>query len=59
MMSKIFPVLMELFDCLFSGGMFAPMGDEECSHLVIDDQNVKEMPTNMLLPPHVIRGEVS
>ncbi|KAJ8310829.1 hypothetical protein KUTeg_012694 [Tegillarca granosa] len=40
-----------------NGGMFAPMGDEECSHLVIDDQNVKEMPTNMLLPPQVVRGE--
>lgn len=40
-----------------NGGLFAPVSDEECTHLVIDDQSMKELPTWIGLPHYVVKGE--
>ena len=34
------------------------MGDRECTHLVVDEA-VTELPTDIRLPRHVVKGEVS
>ena len=41
-----------------AGGTFAAVGDRECTHLVVDEA-VKELPTDVKLPRHVVKGEVS
>lgn len=40
-----------------SGGTYAAMGDAECTHLIIDEA-VKELPSDIPLPKHVVKGEV-
>ncbi|RUS82304.1 hypothetical protein EGW08_009936, partial [Elysia chlorotica] len=42
---------------LENGGRFAAFGDQDTTHLVIDDQNVKEVPQVAELPPYIVRGE--
>ncbi|GFN74096.1 hypothetical protein PoB_000060200 [Plakobranchus ocellatus] len=44
---------------LENGGRFAEVGSHDTTHLVIDDQNVKEMPNDIELPPYVVKGELS
>ncbi|XP_045200186.2 protein ECT2-like isoform X2 [Mercenaria mercenaria] len=39
-----------------NGGTFASVGDEECTHLIIDEA-VTELPTDIILPKHVVKGE--
>ena len=41
-----------------TGGTFASVGDEECTHLIIDEA-LKELPTDIMLPRHVVKGEVN
>ncbi|CAG2211731.1 ARHGEF31 [Mytilus edulis] len=42
-----------------NGGTFAAVGDDECSHLVYDDQQVKDIPVNLLDNTnfYIVRGE--
>ena len=40
------------------GGTFASVGDEECTHLIVDEA-LKELPTDIMLPRHVVKGEVT
>ncbi|KAL3848234.1 hypothetical protein ACJMK2_019105 [Sinanodonta woodiana] len=40
-----------------NGGMIAAPGDPNCSHLVVEDQSMKELPSDLCLPKHVIRAE--
>lgn len=40
-----------------SGGTYAAVGDAECTHLIIDEA-VKELPSDIPLPKHVVKGEV-
>ncbi|CAC5413259.1 ECT2 [Mytilus coruscus] len=42
-----------------NGGTFAAVGDDDCSHLVYDDQQVKDIPVNLLDNTnfYVVRGE--
>lgn len=42
---------------MISGGTFASVGDEECTHLIIDEA-LKELPIDVILPRHVVKGEV-
>lgn len=42
---------------LENGGRFAEVGNQDTTHLVIDDHNVKEVPQDMELPPYIVRGE--
>lgn len=41
-----------------NGGTFSEPGAQDVTHLVIDDQNIKEIPQDISLPPFVVRGEV-
>ena len=50
------------FNCVLyflSGGSFSDIGSNEVTHLVVDNQNVKDVPNDLNLPPFVVRGEVS
>ncbi|KAK6195819.1 hypothetical protein SNE40_001172 [Patella caerulea] len=40
-----------------NGGTYCSVGSEESTHLVVDDHAVKELPPNINLPIHVVRGE--
>lgn len=40
-----------------NGGVFKPLGDVECTHLVVDDQAIKNMPNNIMFPHCIIRAE--
>ncbi|XP_059171147.1 protein ECT2-like [Physella acuta] len=40
-----------------NGGTFSEPGAQDVTHLVIDDQNIKEIPQDIALPPFVVRGE--
>ncbi|KAH3808157.1 hypothetical protein DPMN_136508 [Dreissena polymorpha] len=39
-----------------NGGTFANVGDKECSHLIVDEA-LKDLPDNISLPKHVVKGE--
>ncbi|BFZ06676.1 hypothetical protein BsWGS_09714 [Bradybaena similaris] len=40
-----------------NGGTVAEQGAADLTHLVVDDQNVKEIPPDISLPQYVVRGE--
>ncbi|XP_012943637.1 protein ECT2 [Aplysia californica] len=40
-----------------NGGSFADLGSKDVTHLVIDNQNVKDVPSDIHLPPFIVRGE--
>ncbi|CAG5121443.1 unnamed protein product, partial [Candidula unifasciata] len=40
-----------------NGGSVAEQGAADLTHLVVDDQNVKEIPPDIPLPQYVVRGE--
>ncbi|KAK3094448.1 hypothetical protein FSP39_001856 [Pinctada imbricata] len=40
-----------------NGGIFASLGDEDVTHLVVDEQQINDLPTDIVLPHYVIRGE--
>lgn len=42
----------------FVGGIFAEMGDEDCTHLVVDDQQTPVLPKDIVLPHFIVRAEV-
>lgn len=50
---------MYLIALMIPGGTYAEPGAPEVTHLVIDDQNIKEIPQNISVPGFVVRGEVS
>ena len=43
----------------FAGGRYELLGSDECTHLVVDDHNVKDLPSDISLPQYVVRAEVS
>ncbi|XP_071084886.1 protein ECT2-like isoform X1 [Haliotis cracherodii] len=40
-----------------NGGTYAALGSDEATHLVVDDHAVKEVPMDVTLPLHIVRGE--
>ncbi|XP_061194759.1 protein ECT2-like isoform X2 [Saccostrea echinata] len=40
-----------------NGGIFAEIGDEDCTHLVVDDQQTPELPKDIVLPHFIVRAE--
>lgn len=40
------------------GGIYAEIGDEDCTHLVVDDQQTPELPKDLVLPHFIVRAEV-
>lgn len=43
---------------LHTGGIFAEIGDEDCTHLVVDDQQTPVLPKDIVLPHFIVRAEV-
>lgn len=43
---------------LYTGGIFAEIGDEDCTHLVVDDQQTPVLPKDIVLPHFIVRAEV-
>lgn len=41
-----------------TGGIFAEIGDEDCTHLVVDDQQTPVLPKDIVLPHFIVRAEV-
>ncbi|KAL4219754.1 Protein T2 [Mactra antiquata] len=39
-----------------NGGTFASVGDEDCTHLIVDEA-LKDLPSDIDLPKHVVKGE--
>ncbi|XP_041358738.1 protein ECT2-like [Gigantopelta aegis] len=40
-----------------NGGRYEALDSEESTHLVVDDHNVKELPSDLSLPQYVVRAE--
>jgi hypothetical protein len=40
------------------GGIYAEIGDDDCTHLVVDDQQIPELSKDLVLPHFVVRAEV-
>lgn len=40
-----------------NGGIFAEIGDEDCTHLVVDDQQTPVLPKDIVLPHFIVRAE--
>lgn len=41
------------------GGQYLPVGDERCTHLVVEENTVKELPFEPLKNLYVVKQEVS